>query len=138
MTSSQSAVKEQVSKKLQKGKIKVRVLKNIINKPRNDFPEFLSGQIFVLTDGRETLLKLEKKDGNIVVSDKLAKNIKGIKVTNLFSGLDIWNDADNQSDIKLFQITKNGVEICRITIGGGVIASIKKSDITAVLEAWVE
>jgi hypothetical protein len=138
MANHQSAVKEQVSKKLQKSKAKVRILKNIINKPRNDFPEIATGEVFVLADGFETILKLTKTDGQIVVSEKMPKNIKGIKIKNLFTGFDIWNDTENQDDIKLLQITKNDVELCRITIGGGVIASIKKSDIAAVLEAWVE
>lgn len=138
MATPKSNIKDQVSKNLQKTKGKIRVLKNIINKPRNDFPEFLSEETFVLTDGADILLKLMKKDGKILVSDKMERDTKNVKVVNLFSGFDIWSDADSEDDIKLFQVSKNDIEICRITIGGGVIASIKKSNLLATLEAWVE
>ncbi|MBC7471815.1 MAG: hypothetical protein H7196_00915 [candidate division SR1 bacterium] len=138
MAAPKSNVKDKVLKNLQKTKGKIRVLKNIINKPRNDFPEFLSEETFVLTDGTDILLKLMKKNGKILVSDKMERDIKNVKVVNLFSGFDIWTDAENQDDIKLFQVSKDDVEICRITIGGGVIASIKKSNLSATLEAWIE
>jgi hypothetical protein len=133
-----SAVKDRVSKISQKSKVKVRSLKNIINKPRNDFPEFSANETFVLSDETDILLKLMKKDGKVVVSDKMENPAENIKIINLFTGFDIWSDAGSQDDVKLFQVSKNDIEICRITIGGGVIASIKKSNFSAPLEAWIE
>jgi hypothetical protein len=140
MATQQSAVKEQVSKKIKKNKTKnkSRILKNIINKPRNDYPEFSGKETFVLADSEGVLLKLVKIDGNITIADSLNKNTQGVNIVNLFTGRDIWSDLDNADDIKLYQISKNGADLCRMTIGGGVVASIKKPDISVVLEAWVE
>jgi hypothetical protein len=138
MAASQSTVKEQVSKNLEKIKGKIRTLKNAINKPRNDYPEIGEGQTFVIANGESVVLKLTKKDGNIVISESIEPASIKAKIINLFTGLSIFDDTENTDDIKLYQILDDGKELCRVTVGGGLVANIKKPDLSVELDTWIE
>jgi hypothetical protein len=117
---------------------KKRTLKNIINKPRNDYPELANNQSFLIANGENIIFKLHKKEGNISVSSDILGKLLGVEVVNLFTGKFAHEDTSSENELKLFQISKDGKEVCRVTVGGGLIANIKKTDLNYQLDAWVE
>lgn len=138
MAFSQSTVKNQVSKSKLTGQSTARILKNLINKPLNDYSKLLEGQKFVIADHESMLMVLEKKEGRIIIVHNSPSDRAIIKVVNILTGKEAHEDEENQDEISLYKITKSGKEICKVTVGGGIIANIKKPDLQGQVRTWVE